>query len=97
WMATAGGAAALGLSGEIGTISAGKWADLTCVDLSALNSQPVYDPVSQLVYAARSNQVSDVWVAGRHRVEGGQLNDTDTASICARANEWRERIASAPS
>ncbi|MEO1247540.1 MAG: amidohydrolase family protein, partial [Pseudomonadota bacterium] len=40
WMATAGGAAALGLSGEIGTISAGKWADLTCVDLSALNSQP---------------------------------------------------------
>ena len=93
WMATAGSAAALGLSDEIGSISVGKWADLTCVDLSTANTQPVYDPISQLVYAARSDQVADVWVAGRHRVEGGQLKDTDIAGICRRADEWRERIA----
>ena len=93
WMATAGSAAALGLGEEIGTISAGKWADLTCVDLSGINTQPVYDPISQLVYAARSDQVADVWVAGRHRVESGQLKDTDIAGICRRAGEWRERIA----
>ena len=93
WMATAGSAAALGLGDEIGTISVGKWADLACVDLSHVNTQPVYDPISQLVYAARSDQVADVWVAGRHRVEAGRLKDTDIAGICRRAGEWRERIA----
>ncbi len=92
-MATLDSATALGLGGEIGSIETGKWADLACIDLSPLHSQPVYDPVSQLVYTAGCDQVSDVWVAGRHQVENGKLAHIDTDSIRARANEWRQRFA----
>ncbi|MEL7187663.1 MAG: amidohydrolase family protein, partial [Pseudomonadota bacterium] len=94
YMATMGGAAALGLAHETGSIEAGKWADLTCVDLSALNSQPVYDPVSQLVYAARAEQVTDVWIAGRHQLDNGELAHIDSDSIRAHCAEWQNRIAS---
>lgn len=93
-MATMGGATALGLSHEIGSIESGKWADLTCVDLSAINSQPVYDPVSQLVYTARAEQVSDVWIGGRHQLDNGELAHIDTESIRAHCAEWQNRIAS---
>jgi 5-methylthioadenosine/S-adenosylhomocysteine deaminase len=91
-MATLDGAKTLGLDETIGSLKPGKWADLACVDLMHLNSQPVYDPLSQLVYAVRSNQVSDVWVAGRHQVEAGNLVNIDTQMIMRRANEWGERI-----
>jgi len=91
-MATLGSARALGLDDAIGSIEPGKWADLTCVDLARLHSQPVYDPVSQLIYAVRSDQVSDVWVAGRHLLESGELTHMSVADIQARAEEWRQRI-----
>ena len=91
-MATNGGARALGLERRIGSIEPGKHADLACVDLNRLNSQPVYDVISQLVYAARSDQVSDVWVAGRHQLDNGRFTQIDTADLLARGNEWRERI-----
>lgn len=92
-MATLRAAEVLGLANDIGSIETGKWADLACVDLSALHSQPVYDPVSQLVYTARAEQVSDVWVAGRHQLDDGQFTHIDTTSIRARAQEWRQRFA----
>lgn len=92
-LATIDGATALGLEKEIGSIESGKWADLSCINLGQLNSQPVYDPVSQLVYTARADQVSDVWVAGRHLLDHGQLTHMNTDSIYSRANEWRQRIA----
>ena len=91
-MATMGGARALGLEHRIGSIEADKHADLTCVDLNRLNSQPVYDVVSQLVYAARSDQVTDVWVAGRHQLDNGRFAHINTDDLLARGNEWRERI-----
>jgi 5-methylthioadenosine/S-adenosylhomocysteine deaminase len=92
-MATMDGARALGLADAIGSIEPGKWADLTCIDLRSLNSQPVYDPVSQLVYTARPDQVSDVWVAGRHLVDGGRLTQLDEAELLGRSAEWQQRIA----
>lgn len=95
-MATIDGAEALGLGEETGSIAVGKWADLACVDLGRLHSEPVYDPVSQLVYTATAEQVADVWVAGRHHLENGRLNDIDTESIVSRANEWREQISRSP-
>lgn len=91
-MATIAGARALGLENVTGSISAGKWADLVCIDLQALNSQPVYDPVSNLLYAAKSSQVSDVWVAGRQQVENGKLTDINVDDIAGRANEWSRQI-----
>jgi 5-methylthioadenosine/S-adenosylhomocysteine deaminase len=92
-MATLDGAAALGLAGETGSIEAGKWADLACVDLSPIHSQPVYDPVSQLVYTARADQVTDVWIAGRHQLDNGRLTQVDTSNLLQRSNEWRDRFA----
>ena len=92
-MATLGSARALKLDSVIGSIEPGKWADLASIDLGRLNSQPVYDPVSQLVYAVSSDQVSDVWVAGRQLLESGELTHMSIADVSARAREWRERIA----
>lgn len=96
-MATLDAATTIGLGDQVGSIEAGKWADLCCVDLSQPHSQPVYDPVSQLVYAARASQVSDVWVAGRHQVDGGALTHIDADAILTRSNRWRDRIAAHPS
>lgn len=92
-MATLDSATALGLGHEIGSIEPGKWADLACIDLSALHSQPVYDPVSQLVYAGRADQVSDVWIAGKRQLDDGRLSHIDVASLQQRSNEWRNRFA----
>lgn len=91
-LATISAARALRRDHEIGSIEAGKWADLACVDLMRCNSQPVYDPVSQLVYTARAEQISDVWVAGRHQVDNGQLTGIDTGSLFKRSLEWQSRI-----
>lgn len=93
-MATLDGASALGLAQEIGSIETGKWADLACVDLGQVHCQPVYDPVSQLVYSARADQVSDVWTAGRQQLENGKLVHIDTDNLISRANEWRDRFVS---
>ena len=94
-MGTLGGAKALGMAHAIGSIAPGKWADLACVDLGALNSQPIYDVTSQLVHTAASSQVSDVWVAGRHQLDNGQLAHINTDELRQRSNEWRDRIATA--
>jgi 5-methylthioadenosine/S-adenosylhomocysteine deaminase len=92
-MATLDGARALGLGDVTGSIAVGKWADLACVNLLTLNSQPVYDPVSQLVYTAHPEQVTDVWVAGRHLVEQHRLVGIDESDILRRSAEWQQRIA----
>ncbi len=92
-MATIDGARALGLAHEVGSIEAGKWADLTCIDLNRLHSQPIYDPRSQVVYTASSEQVADVWVAGRHLLDQGALTHMNSEDVIIRAQEWRQRIA----
>lgn len=91
-MATIDGARALRREHEIGSIEPGKWGDLTCIDLMRCNSQPVHDPLSQLVYATRADQVADVWVGGRHLVDQGELAAIDKQSIFRRSDEWRQRI-----
>ena len=96
-MATIGSARVLRRDHEIGSIEQGKWADLTCIDLMRCSSQPVYDPVSHVVYAVRAGQVSDAWVAGRHQLDDGELTGVDTASLFGRTNEWQSRIAAARS
>jgi 5-methylthioadenosine/S-adenosylhomocysteine deaminase len=92
-MATLGSARALRRDHEIGSVEVGKWADLTCIDLLRCHSQPVYDPVSQLAYAVRAEQVADVWVAGRHQLDDGRLTGIDPQSLLGRTNEWQARIA----
>lgn len=92
-MATLGGARALGLDAQIGSIEVGKSADLTAIDLNRIETQPVYDPISQLVYAAGREQVSNVWVAGKRLLKSGQLTTIDSTALLAQTAEWRTRIA----
>ena len=92
-MATLESARTLGLDNQIGSIEAGKSADLACIDLMHLNSQPVYDPISQLVYTVQPQQVKDVWIAGRHQVEDGALTQIDRAELFQRTAEWQQRIS----
>ena len=91
-MATLNGAKAMGLDAETGSLRPGKAADITAIDLSALSSQPVYDPVSQIVYTAGREQVTDVWVAGRRLLANRALTTLDEAAILSRAHIWRDKI-----
>ena len=91
-MATLNGAKAMGLDAETGSLRPGKAADIAAIDLSALPSQPVYDPVSQIVYTAGREQVTDVWVAGRRLLANRALTTLDEAAILSRAHIWRDKI-----
>ena len=91
--ATLNGARALGLADRIGSIVPGKQADLAAVRLDALETLPVYHPISQLVYATGRQQVSDVWIAGVRKVENGALPGLDQDELRAKAHAWRERMA----
>ena len=90
--ATLGGARALNLDSQIGSITPGKRADLVAVDLSAASSQPVFDPVSHLVYVAGRENVSHVWVDGKHILNNRRLVALDTDDLSARAAYWRAKI-----
>ncbi|MCU7846292.1 MAG: TRZ/ATZ family hydrolase [Candidatus Thiodiazotropha sp. (ex Monitilora ramsayi)] len=92
-MATINGARALGLEAETGSLELGKSADLIAVDLNRLQTQPIYHPISHLVYATGKEQVREVWVAGRHLVSEGILMTLDQTRLLERATYWRERIA----
>lgn len=91
-MATLNGARALGLAAEIGSLSPGKWADITAVDLGMPETEPLYNPISQLVYSAGRQQVSDVWVAGRPLLKDRSLTTLDIQDVCRRARAWQKRI-----
>ncbi|HSN69977.1 MAG TPA: TRZ/ATZ family hydrolase [Steroidobacteraceae bacterium] len=91
-LATLNGAQALGLAESIGSIQPGKWADLLCVDLGGVQTQPVHEPASALVFAASRSEVSDVWVAGRAVVADHRLLRGDLADILERASAWAARI-----
>ena len=91
--ATLGGARALGFDHLVGSIEPGKQADVVCVDLGALETQPLHHVVSQIVYACGRHQVGDVWIAGRRRLQERVLVDMDVDGIVANARQWRERIA----
>ncbi|TYT25034.1 TRZ/ATZ family hydrolase [Luteimonas viscosa] len=91
--ATLGGAKTIGFDHLVGSIEPGKQADLACVDLSALETQPLHHVVSQLVYATGRHQVGDVWIAGKPKLRDRELVGMDAARIVANARQWRERIA----
>ena len=93
-MATINGAKALGLDKVCGSLSVGKSADVIAIDLSYLETQPLYCPVSQIVYAASRQQVSDVWVAGQRLLKQRQLMTIDKAELLVRIAKWQERLTS---
>lgn len=94
-MATLNGARALGIADDCGSLQAGKSADLVAFDLSGLAQQPVYDPVSQLVYASGRDCVKHVWVGGKALLEDGRLTRLDEDELRGKARAWGARIAGA--
>jgi len=86
-MATINGASALGIDSKTGSIEIGKNADIIAVDLSSFSSQPMYSPVSQLVYA-NSKKVSHVWVDGKLLVENGNLSTIDVEGLKSNIEKW---------
>lgn len=92
-MATLNGARALGLEQDCGSLEVGKWADLAAFDLSGLHQQPVYDPVSQLIYTGSRSCVKHVWVGGKQLLDDGQLTRMDEQRLLATARHWGEKIA----
>ncbi|MEN4902696.1 TRZ/ATZ family hydrolase [Luteimonas sp. TWI662] len=91
--ATLGGARAIGFGDRIGSIEVGKQADLICVDLSPIETQPLHHVVSQLIYATGRHQVSDVWIAGQPKLRERALVGFDLEAIAANARQWRDRIS----
>ena len=92
-MSTINGARALGLGDIIGSIEVGKQADLIALNLLQLNTQPLYDPVAQLVYAANSQQVSHVWIAGECQLRDYRLSNLDEDAIISKAQSWADKIS----
>ena len=92
-MATINGAAALGWDDEIGSLEAGKSADVIAVKMDSIAMQPLYNPASQLVYCNAGNQVSHSWVAGKPLLTEGQLQTMNQQSLIQAATDWRNKIA----
>lgn len=92
-MATLNGARALGLETQTGSLEVGKLADITAFNFNDLSVQPVYDPVSQLIYAAARHCVEHVWVGGKQLLKDRQLLRMDEQKIIAKSQLWAARIA----
>lgn len=92
-MATIRGARALGMEKEIGSLEAGKRADAILVRLDRPNAVPVYDPVSQMVYALKAGDVRDVMVNGKAVVRDGRILTLNEQAILAKAAEYRAKIS----
>ena len=91
-MATINGARALGLDDRIGSLEPGKLADLIAVDLSQPETQPLYHPLSQLVYACNGSQVTHSWIGGVQVMDQRQLTRIDPSALGTRTRAWRDRI-----
>ena len=92
-MATINGAKGAGLADRIGSIEVGKEADLVMFDATVSEWQPLYNPVSNLVYSATGNTVKHVFVAGEQVVDAGRLTKVDQGQIMRQVRDTAQRIA----
>lgn len=92
-LATRGAAKALGREHELGSLEPGKLADIVAVDLGQTVSQPLYDVISQIIYAGHRDQVNHVWVGGRTVVKDGELTLIDESAVKMSARNWQKKIS----
>ena len=92
-MATINGAKALGWQDQIGSLEAGKSADVIAVKINSLSQKPLYNPASQLVYTNAGSQVSHSWVAGKALMAERALLTLNEAELIQSADEWRNKIS----
>ena len=90
--ATMGGAKAMGMEQQIGSLEVGKAADITAIDLNNLESQPIFNPISHTVYCVDRSQVSDVWVNGKRLLNQRCLTTIDVNSVKEKAQTWQRAI-----
>ena len=92
-MVTINAAESLDLDDEIGSIELGKKADLVAFDLSNIFTQPVYDPLSSLIYSGSRDNVQHVWVDGELKFKNKQLvNIADAESVIEKVKLWKNKI-----
>ena len=91
-VATINGAKALGIDHRTGSLKPGKAADFIAIDLEQIETQPLYHPISQVVYAACRNQVTDVWVGGKQLLKDRKLTTLDEKELLIKAKTWRKKI-----
>ena len=92
-MATINGAKAMGWDDKIGSIEIGKSADLVAVELGTIESEPLYNLASQLVYTNVGNRVSHLWVKGAALMIERQLQTLNEHEILAKAKQWQRKLA----
>lgn len=90
-MATLNGAKAYGIDHAVGSLEPGKQADVIAFDLNSYLTQPVYNPISTIVYAANRLQVSHVWINGECLLEKGEFTQAPAQTILEKANYWKEK------
>ena len=83
----------MGLEDRIGSLEVGKQADLIAVDLSGPETQPLYNPLSQLVYACNGSQVSHSWIDGEMVMENRELKGIKLDALATRVSAWQQRIS----
>jgi 5-methylthioadenosine/S-adenosylhomocysteine deaminase len=91
-MATLNGAKALGIDSITGSLRIGKAADFIAIQLDTLETQPLFHPISQIVYAAGRQQVTDVWVAGKRLLKNRELLTLDEKELLQKAKQWQKKI-----
>lgn len=89
--ATRGGALAFNLQ-TTGSLLPDFDADIVAIDMGHLNTQPIYDPIAQLVYAARSHQVSHVWVNGQLQYDHGSFTQFDEHKLQEAVHHWQNLL-----
>ena len=91
-MMTINAARALDLADTIGSLETGKAADVVAIDFNSIEMQPVYDPVSQIIYAGSREKVKHVWIDGKHVLDNRTLTTIDENDVIANAIQWGEKI-----
>jgi 5-methylthioadenosine/S-adenosylhomocysteine deaminase len=91
-MATIGGARAIGMAETIGSLEAGKQADVILLRLDRPHAVPMYDVYSHIVYALKASDVETVLVAGRVLMEGRRLLTVNEPLVLTRARQYGEAV-----
>jgi 5-methylthioadenosine/S-adenosylhomocysteine deaminase len=94
-LATIGGARAMGMDKQIGSLERGKRADVIVVGMSAARQTPMYDPISHLVYVTRGDDVQTTIVNGKVLMRNRKMLTLDEGAILRDARAWAEKVKAA--
>ncbi len=94
-MATINGAKALGIDDKVGSLEIGKDADFIAIDMHRIETQPMYNPISQIVYATCREQVTDMWVAGKPIMRNRHILTLCEQTILQKQFAWKAKIKEA--